>query len=140
MNRKHMNYIPCGLNLKWAKNKAQLNTNPSRAQVNHKVDYENTGINITAESNKYRAISKSMKCIGGLFFSPIEVLCMYQRNRIIDWMANICEKCFNICQHFTVPYTQRDVWWNQTGKALYSSAPEAGSMPWNIFALYCTLF
>ena len=63
-----MNYIPCGLNLKWAKNKAQLNTNPSRAQVNHKVDYENTGINITAESNKYRAISKSMKCIGFLFF------------------------------------------------------------------------
>ena len=76
--------------------------------------------------------------IGGLFFSPIEVLCMYQRNRIIDWMANICEKCFEICHNFTVPYTQRDVWWNQTGKALCSSAPEAGSMARNLFALYCT--
>ena len=109
-----MNYIPCGLNLKWAKNKAQLNTNPSRAQVNHKVDYENTGINIPAESYKYRAILNKMgrQSIGGLFFSPIEVLCMYQKNRIIDWMANICEKCFNICHNFTVPYTQRDVWWN----------------------------
>ena len=136
MNRKHMNYIPCGLNLKWAKNKAQLNTNPSRAQVNHKVDYENTGINIPAEFYEYRAISNtSVVCSFRLV-----VLCMYQKNRIIDWTANICEKCFNICHNFTVPYTQRDVWWNQTGKALYSSAPEAGSMPWNIFALYCTLF
>ena len=53
-------------------------------------------------------------------------------------MTNICKKCFKICPNYTVLYTQRDVWWNQTGKALYSSAPEAGSMPWNIFALYCT--
>ena len=60
MNRKQVIHILCALNLKWAENKAQLNTKPSRAQVNHKVDYENTGSNIPAESYKYRAISNKM--------------------------------------------------------------------------------
>ena len=60
MNRRNVIHISCALNLKWAENKAQLNTKPSRAQVNHKVDYENTGNNIPAESYKYRAISNKM--------------------------------------------------------------------------------
>ena len=79
-----MNYIPCGLNLKWAKNKAQLNTNPSRAQVNHKVDYENTGINITAESNKCRAISKSTSVVCS--FRPLKYsACIKKIELLIEW-------------------------------------------------------
>ena len=77
-------------------------------------------------------------CIIGVLFSSLESEMMKNYCKIINWIANICKKCFKICPNYTVPNTQRDVWWNQTGKALYSSAPEAGSI-WLEIYLHCTV-